>query len=381
MASNIDPTKPSSGNAYTEDVRANFAFAKAEIEALQSHAASTTNPHSVTATQVGADPAGTASAAIAIHESESDPHPQYFSATTDGEIAALTLVTVDAEDHILIEDASDANSKKRIAASDLLSGAGDVTGPAGATDSNFAAFDGTTGKLIKDSVYSPASFTPAAHVGTGGTEHADATTTAAGFMSASDKTKLDGIEAGAEVNNISDVNATDLTDAGDSALHYHSTDRDRANHTGTQALATISDAGNSAGLNVGTTAGTVAAGDDARFAVSTTTATAGEDLGGHRMVVITSGLAVYASNTTTTHTNKVLGMTTGAVLNGAAATIQTHGEITEPSWAWALDQPVFLSTTGLITQTPPVTGFSQIIGFPTSATSLFIKLREPLILT
>lgn len=36
-----------------------------------------------------------------------------------------------------------------------------------------------------------------------------------------DKTKLDGIEPLAEVNNISDVNATDLTDGGDSILHTH----------------------------------------------------------------------------------------------------------------------------------------------------------------
>jgi len=58
---------------------------------------------------------------------------------------------------------------------------------------------------------------------------------------ATDGTKLDGIESGAEVNNISDVNATDLTDAGDSTLHYHSADRNRANHTGTQTASTISD--------------------------------------------------------------------------------------------------------------------------------------------
>ena len=56
-----------------------------------------------------------------------------------------------------------------------------------------------------------------------------------------DHSKLDGIEAGAEVNNISDINATGLTGAGDSSLHYHSTDRARANHTGTQTLSTISD--------------------------------------------------------------------------------------------------------------------------------------------
>jgi hypothetical protein len=37
------------------------------------------------------------------------------------------------------------------------------------------------------------------------------------------KTKLDGIEAGAEVNNITDVNATDLTDGGSTTLHNHDT--------------------------------------------------------------------------------------------------------------------------------------------------------------
>lgn len=56
-----------------------------------------------------------------------------------------------------------------------------------------------------------------------------------------DGSKLDGIETGAEVNNISDTNATDLTDGGDSTLHYHSADRSRANHTGTQTASTISD--------------------------------------------------------------------------------------------------------------------------------------------
>jgi hypothetical protein len=38
---------------------------------------------------------------------------------------------------------------------------------------------------------------------------------------------------------LSGTQYTDLTDAGDSALHYHSTDRARANHTGTQAESTI----------------------------------------------------------------------------------------------------------------------------------------------
>ena len=54
-----------------------------------------------------------------------------------------------------------------------------------------------------------------------------ATTAAAGSMSASDKTKLDGIASGAQVNNISDVNATDLTDGGVTSLHSHANDHAR----------------------------------------------------------------------------------------------------------------------------------------------------------
>ena len=57
----------------------------------------------------------------------------------------------------------------------------------------------------------------------------------------SEKNKLSGIETGAEVNNISDTNATDLTDSGESSLHYHSSDRNRSNHTGTQSADSIVD--------------------------------------------------------------------------------------------------------------------------------------------
>ena len=61
----------------------------------------------------------------------------------------------------------------------------------------------------------------AAHVGAGGAAHAQATGAADGFMSASDKTKLNGIAAGATAN------------SSDAYLLA------RGNHTGTQAWATI----------------------------------------------------------------------------------------------------------------------------------------------
>ncbi len=49
------------------------------------------------------------------------------------------------------------------------------------------------------------------------------------------------VDAVIEAYYISEADAEDLTNGGDSSLHYHSADRARANHTGTQLAATISD--------------------------------------------------------------------------------------------------------------------------------------------
>ena len=51
----------------------------------------------------------------------------------------------------------------------------------------------------------------------------------------------DNIAEGSINKYLSSIQKTDLTDSGDSSLHYHSSDRNRANHTGTQIASTISD--------------------------------------------------------------------------------------------------------------------------------------------
>ena len=45
---------------------------------IDTHIASSANPHGVTAAQAGADPAGTAAAAVAAHEGAADPHTVYL---------------------------------------------------------------------------------------------------------------------------------------------------------------------------------------------------------------------------------------------------------------------------------------------------------------
>lgn len=79
-----------------------------------------------------------------------------------------------------------------------------------------SSVDGQTGVVDLSSIYAPLS-----HVGSRGAAHTNATTTEAGFMSTTDKSKLNGIEAAATANQ---------TDA------YL---LDRTNHTGTQAISTV----------------------------------------------------------------------------------------------------------------------------------------------
>lgn len=79
-----------------------------------------------------------------------------------------------------------------------------------------SSVDGQTGVVDLSSSYAHLS-----HVGSRGAAHTNATTTEAGFMSAADKSKLNGIEAAATANQT------------DTYL------LDRANHTGTQAISTV----------------------------------------------------------------------------------------------------------------------------------------------
>lgn len=66
-----------------------FAVDMATQAELDAHASNTSNPHAVTAAQVGADPAGAAVAAVAAHAAALDPHPTY---TTAAEAAAAAPV-------------------------------------------------------------------------------------------------------------------------------------------------------------------------------------------------------------------------------------------------------------------------------------------------
>jgi hypothetical protein len=80
-----------------------------------------------------------------------------------------------------------------------------------------------------------------------------------------DHNNLQGVQGGTagEQYHLTSAQKTDLTDGGDSTSHYHATDRDRANHTGTQNVSTITGLGTAAtqsGLSVTITTAKITAG-------------------------------------------------------------------------------------------------------------------------
>lgn len=100
-------------------------------------------------------------------------------------------------------------------------------------------------------------------------------------------------------------------------------------------------------------------------------------LNGHRAVASnSSGYLIYPD--TTLENNTVLGITTGASSQEQLAQVQISGILTEPSWNWASNNPVFIGNMGLLTQTPPTSGSICVIGYAITSTKLFID-KQPAI--
>ena len=112
---------------------------------------------------------------------------------------------------------------------------------------------------------------------------------------------------------------------------------------------------------------------------SVATYTAGEALGGHRVVKAdAAGQAVYATNTDLP-SQHLLGVTTGAASMGAAVSVQRFGDMIEPSWSWTPNLPIFLGTNGLLTQAYPAgASLVIIVGFAITPTSVMLAVREPI---
>lgn len=117
-------------------------------------------------------------------------------------------------------------------------------------------------------------------------------------------------------------------------------------------------------------------GDPGSAGAQTLTLTAAQDLSGHRVVVAGASGAAYADPAIPAHVDALLGLTTGAALTGEEATILAAGELTEPSWSWTPGLPLYVTAGGLLSHTPPASGWTQIAALALSATRIVLTPRQ-----
>lgn len=103
-------------------------------------------------------------------------------------------------------------------------------------------------------------------------------------------------------------------------------------------------------------------------------------LGGQRVVrFVPGGKINYASSDRPDDGNQILGITTGAGSAGALIQVRIGGYMDEPSWNWELGQ-VYCGLNGVLTQTPPDTGFMCRVGRATKPTQIIVGVEEAIIL-
>lgn len=104
---------------------------------------------------------------------------------------------------------------------------------------------------------------------------------------------------------------------------------------------------------------------------STIQLVAGENISGHRAIRSHLGLAYYCDSFALTHAGTAIGVSTGAALLGELVTIQTLGNLAEPSWSWN-EGAIYVGPSGTLIQT--ISGvFVQQIGMATNSTEMNIN--------
>ncbi len=94
--------------------------------------------------------------------------------------------------------------------------------------------------------------------------------------------------------------------------------------------------------------------------------------------VITSDFD-QADSADVSHADKILALSITTTANGADGLAVVRGKVINPAWTWTVDQDVYLNGTTL-SQTPPLTGFSIVIGRATRADAIVVNIGNPTLL-
>ncbi len=114
---------------------------------------------------------------------------------------------------------------------------------------------------------------------------------------------------------------------------------------------------------------------DARFAGPKIQRLAAGTVGGQRAIVLLGNSALHADNTNAAHFGKCVGVSCHASVAGDMVDVQVFGPMVDPGWNWTPDGPVFVGADGVLTQTPPTSGWLQRVGLANTATKLWVDLQ------
>lgn len=118
--------------------------------------------------------------------------------------------------------------------------------------------------------------------------------------------------------------------------------------------------------------------DSLKAAPSTVTVNSAIALGGNRVVIATSEGAIYADSSIPEHIDKIIGVTTLATSVDTPTTISVYGEVLGFT-GLTVGSPLFLSTNGVLSHTPPLEGnFIIEIGVALTPTSVLINIKTPI---
>lgn len=99
----------------------------------------------------------------------------------------------------------------------------------------------------------------------------------------------------------------------------------------------------------------------------------GEAISALRVIAIINGEGFLANHDDTAHAGRVAGLTLTAANQGATTSVRMFGRVTDASWNWTAAE-LFVGLNGMLTQTPPSTGFMQSIARVESPDTIFIAL-------
>lgn len=74
------------------------------------------------------------------------------------------------------------------------------------------------------------------------------------------------------------------------------------------------------------------------------------------------------------------GISQNAAGPGEAVNVRWLGEQNYDGWAWDLTLPIFCGPAGVVTQTPPTTGWCRTVGYPLTTTRMRVEFDPPILL-